>query len=113
MTQHLINGQVINERTTMSPNNGIAQNSVSLTTDYTEVVGINLLRTYAAFINDSGAEIYLRFGNTEHAPGIPLTTIGSSYEMTMGANNIFMGAVYARAATTPATLSVTEEWYAN
>ena len=114
MAQHLINGQLYDDGIPpVQTRPGVTQINYNLTTDYQLVMAENNMRMYGLFVNDSAVEIYVRFGNDDNAPGVPLTTMGSSFEMNLGANNVYTGEIYARSASTPCVLSVTEGWYAS
>jgi len=68
---------------------------VNVTTTTTEIMTANENRTYALFVNNSDATIWLALGDEAEAnKGIPLYAHGDSYEMLHGVN-LFKGQVNA------------------
>lgn len=87
----------------------ITHTEVTALTSSTAVLSANRDRRYALFINDSDTTMYLALGDDAAAnTGIRLNANGGSYEMTMGAGNVFKGAVNVICSATPKTLLVTE-----
>ena len=69
--------------------------ATNVTTATTEVLAANANRTYAVFINDTDAVIYLNFGAAAVAnSGVRLNASGGSYEMSKEAGNLSTAVAY-------------------
>lgn len=60
------------------------------------VLDANASRRYGLFVNDSDTKVYLGFGAAAIVgQAIPLNANGGSYEMSIGAGNLFTGHIQA------------------
>ncbi len=74
----------------------------------TLVLPANMVRQYAAIVNDSANTVWLSLGTAALADkGITLNANGGSYEINP--NNAYIGNVYAIASSTTSTLTTVEK----
>lgn len=76
-------------------------------TSSTLITATSSSRQYLGIVNDGDTAVYLNFGNAAQlGKGIRLNANGGSYEIN--GNNLFMGAVYGIATSTPSDVSFIE-----
>ena len=75
----------------------------------TSILVPNADRTYALFINDSNASVYLACGGAAALnTGIRLNADGGNYEMARGAGNVYGGSLTAISVAGTAKILITE-----
>lgn len=80
---------------------------VTVGTSSTLITATSSSRQYLGIVNDGDTAVYINFGNAAQlGKGIRLNANGGSYEVN--GENLFMGAVYGIATSTPSDVSFIE-----